>query len=63
MMSDIPFPTPFAVICSPIHMRNIVPPVKVIAMIRIETGLGFKIACFRPIDMPTAWKKASATVR
>ena len=44
-------------------MRNIVPPVKVIAMIKMETGLGFKIACFKPTDMPMAWKKASATVR
>ena len=30
MISDVPLPTPRAVICSPIHIRNIVPPTSVI---------------------------------
>ena len=29
MSSEIPFPTPYSVICSPIHMRKIVPAVSV----------------------------------
>lgn len=63
MMREIPLPTPCAVICSPSHMRKIVPAVSVIAMIRMFTGLGLRIACLRPMDMPTAWKKARTTVR
>ena len=29
MISEMPFPTPRAVICSPSHIRNMVPPVRV----------------------------------
>ena len=63
MMSEMPLPTPFAVICSPSHMRNTVPAVRVMAMMRMFTGFGLRIAVLRPIDMPIAWKNASTTVR
>ena len=50
MMSEMPLPMPRSVICSPSHMRNIVPVVSVIiAVIRNmqpridhETALGFE---------------------
>ena len=34
MISEMPLPTPRAVICSPSHIRNIVPPISVITVVR-----------------------------
>ena len=62
IIKDIPFPTPCAVICSPIHINNVVPAVNVIAIMSMFTGVGFSIAACNPIDIPTACKNASTTV-
>ena len=40
MISEMPLPMPRSVICSPIHMRNIVPAVSVITVISDERGAG-----------------------
>ena len=58
----MPLPTPCDVICSPIHINNVVPAVNVIAIIMRFTGLGFNTAAFNPIDIPTACKNANITV-
>ena len=36
MISEMPLPTPRAVICSPSHIRNIVPPVSVMTTVDAE---------------------------
>ena len=36
MMSEMPLPTPRAVICSPSHIRNIVPPTSVMTQASLE---------------------------
>ena len=54
MNSDIEREYSFAVICSPSHMRKTVPAVSVMAMMRMFTGFGLRIALLRPIDMPIA---------
>ena len=63
--SEIPLPRPRSVICSPSHIRNIVPVTSVIA----ETiwndmpGLSTSPACCSSaIEMPNAWKNASPSV-
>ena len=40
MMSDEPLPMPREVICSPSHIRNMVPPVSVITAVRMKNGPG-----------------------
>jgi len=40
MISEIPLPTPRAVICSPIHIRNMVPPVNVVTAVRTKNHWG-----------------------
>ena len=40
MISEMPLPIPRSVICSPIHIRNIVPAVTVITVITINPGPG-----------------------
>ena len=63
--SEIPLPSPRSVICSPSHMRNIVPVTSVIAvMIRNGSpGASTRPACASSaIEMPSAWKNASPSV-
>ena len=40
MMSDVPLPTPRAVICSPSHIRNMVPPTSVATVVRRKNRPG-----------------------
>ena len=40
MISEMPLPMPRSVICSPIHMRNIVPAVTVSTVITMKPGPG-----------------------
>ena len=40
MISDMPLPMPRAVICSPSHIRNMVPPVSVITVVMHEEQAG-----------------------
>ena len=40
MIRDMPFPTPRAVICSPSHIRNTVPPVSVTTVVRRKNRPG-----------------------
>ena len=65
MMIEIPLPRPRSVICSPSHIRNIVPVTKLTAQVKrnIMPGLITSPACVsRATAMPTAWKKPSANV-
>ena len=41
MIIEIPFPTPRSVICSPSHIRNIVPVISVTAAVRTNPVPGF----------------------
>ena len=55
MISEMPLPMPRAVICSPSHIRNIVPPVSVIVveMRKNQPGsLTMLPAPSSPIEMP-----------
>jgi len=59
MIRLVPFPTPRAVICSPSHIRNIVPPTSVMTAENMKNmpGLataGPKVPCMlsRPMAMP-----------
>ena len=57
MISDVPLPTPRAVICSPIHIRNIVPPTSVITQEKRKKKPGSITAapnCPRMLSSPTA---------
>src|SRR5690242_20683458 len=66
MMSEMPLPMPREVICSPSHIRNMVPPVSVMVvdikkkMPGLDTTL--PVPC-RPMAMPYDWNAASTTVR
>ncbi len=67
MMSEMPLPTPRLVICSPSHIRNRVPPVRV-ATVEIRKN-GARVASTmpgwfcRPTAMPNDCTRASTTVR
>ena len=55
IISDVPLPMPRAVICSPSHIRNTVPPVSVITVERIKNGPGVntRVPCaVKPAAMP-----------
>ena len=59
IISEIPFPTPLEEICSPNHMRKIVPPTRVITVVNLKNNPGSKtifpyVVCIdsRPIDTP-----------
>ena len=55
MISEMPLPMPRAVICSPSHIRNMVPPVSVIAVEMRKKKPGSATAPpapSRPIEMP-----------
>ncbi len=62
MIKDEPLPMPREVICSPIHIRNSVPPVSVITVEARKNGPGSIAAeedC-RPTAMPQDWTSAPA---
>ena len=70
MIRLVPLPMPRAVICSPIHIRNMVPPTSVITQDTRKNGPGSITAarpllCMpcKPTAMPYAWKVAISTVR
>lgn len=44
MMSEIPLPTPRDVICSPSHIRNMVPPTSAVTQVTRKSGPGFTTA-------------------
>ena len=59
MIREIPLPTPRAVICSPSHIRNMVPPTRVTTVVKRKNRPGSRTAepaldCMpsRPTDMP-----------
>ena len=66
MISETPLPTPRLVICSPSHIRNMVPPVSVTIVDRMKNGPGLSTAPWldcKAMAMPADWKMASTTVR
>jgi len=70
MISEIPLPIPRSVICSPSHMRNIVPVTSETAGSKDESIAGLdddgspadRLPAARATAMPVAWKVARATV-
>ncbi len=65
MMSEIPLPIPRSVICSPSHIKNMVPVVSVTMAVRRNTRPGSitRPACdSMAIAIPMLWNVASATV-
>ncbi len=62
----MPLPTPRLVICSPSHIRNMVPPVRVAMVDTTKNGPGFNtrpwLAC-RPSAIADDWNSARITVR
>ncbi len=66
MISEMPLPMPRWVICSPSHIRNIVPPVSVMMVETVKKKPGLATIepddC-RPMAMPQDWKIASTRVR
>ena len=66
MMIEIPLPRPRSVICSPSHIRNIVPVTSVTTVVRRNSMPG---SVTRPgwfssaAAIPNAWKVASTTVK
>ena len=66
MISEMPLPMPRDVICSPSHIRNMVPPVSVMTVeIRKNQpgSLTTLVAPSRPMAMPNACSAASPSVR
>ena len=66
MSREMPLPTPRLVICSPSHIRNMVPPVRVTTVETMKNRPGLVtmpwLFC-RPTAMPKDWTSASTTVR
>ena len=54
MISEMPLPTPRAVICSPSHIRNTVPPVSVITVTRRNDSPGSITADWAPERIPSS---------
>ena len=55
MISEMPLPMPREVICSPSHIRNIVPPVSVSTVVMRKKSPGSETTLpddSRPIEMP-----------
>ncbi len=55
MISEMPLPTPRLVICSPIHIKRMVPPVSVITAVMRKNQPGSMTTlpqCSSPIAMP-----------
>ncbi len=71
MISDVPLPTPRAVICSPSHIRNMVPPTSVVTVDMVKNRPGSSTMATPPPRagpcraraIPSAWAVASTTVR
>src|ERR1700746_3147952 len=65
MMSEIPFPSPRSVICSPSHIRNIVPVTSETAETRRKPRPGSITSpgcdASSAIEMPNPWKNESTT--
>ncbi len=62
----MPLPTPRLVICSPSHIRNMVPPVRVAMVETMKNGPGSNTRVFwlcRPKAIAPDWNSASTTVR
>ena len=53
MISEMPLPTPRAVICSPSHIRNTVPPTKVTTVTSRKNSPGSITADSAPARMPS----------
>ena len=65
MISEMPLPMPRAVICSPSHIRNMVPPTSVITAEtrkNMPGSLTMPLPPSSPTEMPYAWTIASSTV-
>ena len=63
--SEMPLPRPRSVICSPSHIRNIVPVTSVIAVMsrNDNPGASTRFCCASSaIEMPSAWKSANPSV-
>ena len=66
MIKETPLPIPRAVICSPIHINNMVPPVKVMTVEAINIGPGSITTpgeLAKPLAMVKDWATANTTVR
>ena len=65
MMSEMPLPMPRSVICSPSHIRNMVPVTSVITVVmrNMRPGSSTRPRCdSSAIAMPMAWNSASTSV-
>ena len=65
MMIEMPLPRPRSVICSPSHIRNIVPVTSVVTVMKRNSRPGSSTrpcCCSRPIEIIVAWNVASTTV-
>ena len=65
MMIEIPLPRPRSVICSPSHIRNIVPVTRLTAQVKrnIRPGIRTRPAWLsRATAMPIAWKNPKSNV-
>jgi hypothetical protein len=65
MIIEMPLPSPRSVICSPSHIRNIVPVVSVMTVVKrnARPGSSTRPGCdSSAIEMPSAWKSDSTTV-
>jgi hypothetical protein len=65
MISEMPLPRPRSVICSPSHIRNIVPVTSVIAEItrNVKPGSMTRFGCASSADaMANAWKNDRPSV-
>ena len=65
MMIEMPLPRPRSVICSPSHIRNMVPVTSVVTVVRRNSrpGSSTRSGCdSSAIEMPVAWNSARNTV-
>ena len=65
MISEIPLPMPRAVICSPIHISSIVPPVSVTTPVRMKNQdeMPSMRTAARPPAIAKDWTSANPSVR
>ena len=66
MMIEMPLPRPRSVICSPSHIRNMVPVTSVTTVVNRNSRPGSTTSpgCdSSAIEMPVAWKSASPSVK
>ena len=65
MRIEMPLPRPRSVICSPSHIRNMVPVTRVVTVVmrNISPGSSTSPGCdSSAIEMPVAWNRARNTV-